>query len=280
MAAHSAHPGHCQPPCLPPMPPHDSFFPLEDADSTQHVRPYVRETLDSKSLHFCMDEIQSTMNLMAPHALALAYTRTMMAALLFKPQPATLAMIGLGGGSLAKFCQRQLPRTRIKVVEINPHVLALRHEFQVPEDDARFRVVLGDGAEFVRFAPYPLEVLMVDGFDYDGQPPALCSQQFYDDCRDALQPGGLLVVNLHTGHADFSLHLSRIERSFDGEVLALGDEDCSNTIVFASKGPLPPITAAALRCPPGFDPVAWKDLMPALAAVAAARRQGQASRVG
>eukprot|EP01034_Spumella_vulgaris_P002483 gene2483-3228_t len=34
--------------------------------------------------------------------------------------------------------------TRIKVVEINPHVIALRDEFQVPADDERFKVRRGD----------------------------------------------------------------------------------------------------------------------------------------
>ncbi|MEO3715915.1 transferase [Roseateles flavus] len=253
----------------------DSFLALEDADANAHVRPYVRETLDSKSLHFCMDEIQSTMHLMAPDALALAYTRTMMGVLLFKPRPATLAMIGLGGGSLAKFCHRHLPATRIKVLEINPHVLALRREFKVPDDDARFKVLLGDGADFVRFPPYQLDVLLVDGFDYHGQPPALCTQRFYDDCRDALQPGGLLAVNLHTGHVDFALHLARLERSFDGELLVISDEDCSNTIVIACRGRLPRLQGtAALRCPAGFDAQAWSELLPAFEEVVRASRTG------
>ncbi len=258
----------------------ESFFVLEDAESAEsalHVRPYVHETLDSKSLHFSMDEIQSTMCLTAPNTLALAYTRTMMGFLLFKPRPATLAMIGLGGGSLAKFCHRHLPATRIKVLEINPHVLALRREFQVPDDDARFKVLLADGADFIRFAPYQLDILLVDGFDYHGQPPSLCSQRFYDDCRDALQPGGILVANLHTGHADFSLHLARIERSFAGELLAISDEDCSNTIVIACRGRLPQLQrASALRCPPGFDPDAWAGLLPALEQVVGASRLAQA----
>ncbi|WP_269633990.1 transferase [Pelomonas sp. BJYL3] len=253
----------------------DSFLALEDADANAHVRPYVRETLDSKSLHFCMDEIQSTMHLMAPDALALAYTRTMMGVLLFNPRPATLAMIGLGGGSLAKFCHRHLPATRIKVLEINPHVLALRREFKVPDDDARFKVLLGDGADFVRFPPYQLDVLLVDGFDYHGQPPALCTQRFYDDCRDALQPGGLLAVNLHTGHVDFALHLARLERSFDGELLVISDEDCSNTIVIACRGRLPRLQGtAALRCPAGFDAQAWSELLPAFEEVVRASRTG------
>ena len=46
----------------------------------------------------------------------------MMGFLLFKPEPGNIAMIGLGGGSLAKFCHRDLPRSRIQAIEINPHV--------------------------------------------------------------------------------------------------------------------------------------------------------------
>ena len=38
----------------------------------------------------------------------------MMGFLLFKPQPRSIGMIGLGGGSLAKFCYRYLSRTRIR----------------------------------------------------------------------------------------------------------------------------------------------------------------------
>lgn len=40
------------------------------------------------------------------------------------------------------------------------------------------------------------DVLLVDGFDIDGQPPGLCSQRFYDDCYQALTASGVLVVNL------------------------------------------------------------------------------------
>jgi spermidine synthase len=82
-----------------------------------------------------------------PHALALEYTRTMMGFLLFNPEPQNIAMLGLGGGSLAKFCYRYLPQSRIQVVEINPQVIALRDEFHVPPDDKRFGVVRGDGAQ-------------------------------------------------------------------------------------------------------------------------------------
>ena len=98
----------------------------DTADSHAHVKPFVYETPDSKALHFTISQIQSRMQTQRPYALDLDYTRTMMAMLLFNSAPENLVMIGLGGGSLAKFCHRHLPGTRIKVVEINPHVIALR----------------------------------------------------------------------------------------------------------------------------------------------------------
>jgi len=243
----------------------------DSADSNQYVKPFVYETPNSKALHFTISEIQSRMQTSRPHALDLAYTRTMMAFLLFNPKPDTLSMIGLGGGSMAKFCYRYLPTTRIKVIEINPHVIALRDEFLVPPDDERFKVRRGDGAELVRFAPYRLDVLLVDGFDYEGQPPALCSQRFYDDCHEALHPNGLMVVNLHTGHRDFEAQVARIERAFGSELLLVVDDDCSNTIVFACRGLLVNrFKPSVLRKPDRFDQETWDELMPAFFGVASA----------
>ncbi|MEO5688730.1 MAG: PEP-CTERM sorting domain-containing protein [Burkholderiaceae bacterium] len=205
-------------------------------DSAQHVKPFVYESLGSKAMHFSICEIQSRMSLTDPDALDLEYTRTMMGFLMFKPEPATLAMIGLGGGSMAKFCWRHLPRTRLQVVEINPHVIALRDEFKVPADDARFCVTRADGAHFVRHCTTPVDVLLVDGFDSDGLPASLSSQRFYDDCLDALRPDGILVVNLHSGHRRFDAHVERVRRSFNGAILVVDGGEPSNTIVFAFKG--------------------------------------------
>lgn len=235
---------------------------------SEHVKPFVYETLNTKALHFSLSEIQSRMQVQRPDALDLDYTRTMMGVLLFNSQPRTLAMIGLGGGSLAKFCHRHLPKTRIKVVEINPHVIALRDEFRVPRDDGRFEVRLGDGADFMRLPPHPFEVLMVDGFDSSGQPPALCSAQFYDDCYDALDPNGLMVVNLHADPRSHATYVGRIQRAFDEEVIVVHDADHSNSIVFACKGPLMrQFNSPLLRKPRHFDPAAWDDLLPAFNAV-------------
>ena len=111
----------------------------------EHVKPYVFKTLTTKALHFSIAETQSEMDVRDPFGLSLEYTRLMMGFALFHSRPSTIAMIGLGGGSLAKFCYRYLSASKISVVEINPHVAALREEFEVPPDSDRFSVILGDG---------------------------------------------------------------------------------------------------------------------------------------
>jgi len=243
-------------------------------DDADHAKPFICETLTSKALYFSFSDTQSRMQLLQPDALDLEYTRTMMGFLLFEPRPARLAMIGLGGGSLAKFCFRQLPAATIDVVEINPHVIALRDEFQVPPDGPRFQVIEGDGAHFVRYSPKRFEVLLVDGFDIHGQPAALGSQHFYDDCLDVLQPGGILVVNLHSGHLQCASQMERIRRSFGGSMLVVDDGEHSNSVVFACKGDtLERRAARASRPPRGMEKRAWTELMPALSRVAAALRE-------
>jgi spermidine synthase len=208
----------------------------DSPESAAFARPFVHESLSAKALHFDYGEIQSRMRLQDPSALDLEYTRTMMGFLMFQPDPARIAMIGLGGGSLPKFCHRYLPRADIRVVEINPHVIALRDEFHVPRDDTRFRIVHGDGAYFVRRPPSRFDVLLVDGFDIDGLPARLSSQRFYDDCLEALLPGGILVANLHHDHPEYEVQVDRIGRSFDGSVLVVDNGEPQNCIVFACKG--------------------------------------------
>ena len=242
-------------------------------DAAGHVKPYVHDSHNTRALHYSISEIQSRMLIDDPHVLDLDYTRTMMGFLLFHPQPRHIAMIGLGGGSLAKFCHRHLPRAQILVVEINPHVIALRDEFHVPCDDGRFRVVLGDGAQFVRYRSTRADVLMVDGFDDQGLPSRLCSQRFYDDCYEMLQPGGILVVNLHFGHVRFDLYLERMRRSFSDNVLVVDDGDGSNSIVFACKGHRIDLLAERVpQRPKDLDPEAAEQLRASFSRVAAARQ--------
>ena len=240
-------------------------------DVPEHVKPYVREELDARSLHFGFTEIQSRMQIRQPDALALEYTRTMMGVLAFVPEPGSVAMIGLGGGSLAKFCHRHLPRAKLVVAEINPHVIALRDAFEIPPDSARLQVLAIDGAVFVATTAQRFDVLMVDAFDAQGMPAALGAQRFYDDCADVLRPGGVMTVNLHAGHPHCQIHIDRICRSFGAGVLRVDDRDGSNSVVFATRGgPLLRAAKGPVRRPTTLDAPAWAQLRGAFSRIAVA----------
>jgi len=200
----------------------------------------VSEEDGVRSLHLGGDAIQSSIRLARPDELALDYTRAMMAFLLFRPLPREVLMIGLGGGSMARYIHQRMPGTRTTVVEINPKVIALRHEFEVPEDAQRIELVCADGADFVRDAaansPIGYDVLLVDGFDSEGLAPSLCSQRFYNDCYHALSLQGVMVANLHHDDPKHALFTARIRLAFDGNLLEVASQEKSNSILFARKG--------------------------------------------
>ena len=230
----------------------------DEPEAARHAVPFVRKGLTSQSLYFSIEEVQSRMQLQHPDALDLRYTRTMMGFLRFLPAPDAIAMIGLGGGSLAKFCHRYLPKAQIDVAELNPHVIALRDAFRVPADSRRFRIVETDGARFVRDAERRYDVLLLDAFGPAGLPRALSSQRFYDDCHDLLTPGGLLVSNLHSAARDLDDCIQRIEFAFAADALRVEDREAGNSIVFACKGAA--LATAGFVRPRAFDAGAWAQL--------------------
>lgn len=197
--------------------------------------PVISEEDGILTLHFQSDYVQSQMVLEKPDFLALTYTRTMMAFELFKPNPRNIVLIGLGGGSLAKWCYRHQPGSMLTVVEINPHVISLRDRFHVPAEDHRFQILCEDGAKFVARHSDELDVLLADAFDVDSLPEDLCSEHFYENCYRALAKQGLLVVNLCA--ADERKVFARIRKIFGDQAIASPDND-GNTVIFASKGEL------------------------------------------
>ena len=198
--------------------------------------PFVFEGEDSISLHFDLHSIQSVMQKSDPDSLLLGYTRTMMGFLLFKSEPKSIAMIGLGGGSLAKYCAKYLPNAHFTAIEINPKVIALREKFYIPTDSEKFTVLHANGADYMANKLEKVDVLLVDGYDEKGQPAKLCSAGFYDNCYDKLNEGGVMVVNLHGSDIKFGTYTSRIRASFDEKVAVVDAEEDGNKIAFAYKG--------------------------------------------
>ena len=192
----------------------------------------VSEARGLRTLHVGGEAIQSSMRLEDPYALALDYTRCMMAFLLFHPEPRKALMIGLGGGSLAKFFFKRLKSTKVKVVEVDERIVhAAREHFALPKE---IQDEIGDGAEAL--TPECCDVLVVDSFEDELHVPRLASNEFYDGAFLALAEPGALVVNFMDDDPKFDLTLQRLERAFGGAVLAMPALYDPNILVFAFKG--------------------------------------------
>jgi spermidine synthase len=215
----------------------DPLWLYEQILTGRYAKPFIIDDGETRQLLFSLDFIQSSMRIDDPFALEFAYTRKMMAFLLFNPNPAHVLMVGLGGGSLAKFCHRHLPRTRLTVVEVNPDVIALRAEFKVPEDE-RLAIVQADAAEYLPAAEGDTDVLLLDGFDASGIAPAFLDRDFYQAAQRRLRPGGMLVANFAGPRGGWKTHWALLNKVFEKRVLlgCVPGGDNHIALAFADEG--------------------------------------------
>lgn len=202
----------------------------------QLARPFLRIEQHYVSMHFNALELQSRMRIESPNDLEVPYTKTMMGFLLMNARPKHILMVGLGGGSLAKYCYCHFPETKITVVEINPHVIHFREHFLIPPDDQRFEVICMDAVDYVREAKQEFDVLLLDGFDDNGQVATLCSRHFYENCMRVMAEDGVLVANFDGAHPAHSMFVGRLGNVFKDNIFEVTVPLRDNRIVLAQKG--------------------------------------------
>ena len=206
-----------------------------------YAKPFIVDSGLQRRLQFDLYTVQSSMHREHPDRLSLAYTRKMMAFLLFNREPARILLLGLGGGSLAKFCYRRLPRTAVTAIEVNPNVIALREAFRIPPDDDRFRVIRADGAAYVARLERSKDVILADACDRVGIAPELDTLAFYRDAHRCLSREGVFVTNLCGDMDDCAGHVDKIRDVFGDGLMRLQVRPDGNIIVFAFKEHRPQI---------------------------------------
>jgi spermidine synthase len=200
-----------------------------------YPKPFVIDDGKSRFLYFNVRLMQSEMSLKAPNDLAIRYTQKMMAFLLFQPRPKRVALIGLGGGSLVKFCYHRMPGTHMTAVELDPDVIAFRDTFLVPPDNERLQIVPGDGAEFIAATEKGLDVLLVDAFDKTGFAPALANREFFENAYAKLAGNGVLVINLAGDKESYAGLIGEVMHVFDDQVIVISVPDDGNHVLYAFK---------------------------------------------
>jgi len=200
-----------------------------------------------RHLHLGTEWIQGTMVIDAPTALYHEYIQRMMAWLLFV-EPDSVAtrhamQLGLGAGSLTKFCHKEL-RMKTSVIELNPQVLvACRGWFKLPAENSRLQVVLNDAALEIEDSKWwgTVDALQVDLYDHEAATPVLDSLPFYANCRRLLTADGCMTVNLFGRSSSFARSVEKMSAAFgSAAVWAFKPTREGNTVVLAQRSPSRP----------------------------------------
>ncbi|MBF0177672.1 MAG: spermidine synthase [Magnetococcales bacterium] len=220
----------------------------------RHRSPWNGEILEVvddgplRVLHFGTYLKQSCILRANPQRLVLPYTRHMLASLAFKPEPRRALMVGLGGGTMARFLLEHFPACQVDVVEIVPTMPDIaRHYFGLPLSP-RLRIHLDDGAHYLHvlasqlspLSPPPFDLLLIDAYNAQGMAEALFAATFFQNCHTLLEPQGVMAVNLTRSKPEtFSQATAAIEATFAGCTRQLRPAGSNNVILFASPGPEP-----------------------------------------
>ena len=184
---------------------------------------------------------QSCIDERAPQKMALHYTRMMMASLLLAPEPESILITGLGGGTLPKALAELLPDARIDVVEIDPAVVSVADRFFDFRAVGNTRIFVRDARVFTRRALRDgnrYELILLDTFDGDYIPEHLMTLEYLQQTRRLLAPNGVLAANTFAISRLYDHESETYYRAF-GPFFNFTVRESANRIVLASTAPLP-----------------------------------------
>ncbi len=181
---------------------------------------------------------QSCVDMRRPRELVFAYTRMMLAGLLFNPAPQRILMVGLGGGSLPSTLASLYPEAWIDVVEIDPAVVTVARDYfgflpsahmQIFEQDAR---VWGKRAAS---RPTRYDLIVLDAFNGDYIPEHLMTREYLQETANLLTNDGVLVSNTFAISALYHNESVTYAAVF-GSFYNFKSPDTANRIVIIPRG--------------------------------------------
>lgn len=161
----------------------------------------VYETAGQRCMCFtrnCRIGRQSCMDMRNPDHIALNYPKLMLASLYIKPQPRSVLIIGLGGGTLPRALVKALPDVAIDVVEIDPAVVSVAKKYFGFTTSDRVHVIEMDGRVYVKRAireQRRYDLIMLDAFDHEYIPEHLLTREFLSEVKTLLTPDGVVAAN-------------------------------------------------------------------------------------
>jgi spermidine synthase len=232
---------------------------LIHSEKSLYREVFVYEDGNTRCLCFtklCAIGRQTCIDLKQPNRLVFEYTQMMLGALYLKPEPHSILIIGLGGGTLPRTLEKLLPDTDIDVVEIDPAVVGVAQQYFGFRPDERIHLTVQDGRAYVRQAlrgSRRYDLIMLDAYEHQYIPEHMLTREFLTEVRSLLQPAGIVAANTFSSSQLYS-NESVTYKSVFGEFYNLRS---NNRVILASNAGLPTIDEAtrnSRRFTAAFEP--------------------------
>lgn len=187
---------------------------------------------------------QSCLDTRHPDRIVMNYPKMMLGALFVNPAPQSVLIIGLGGGTIPRTLRRLVPNVRIDVVEIDPAVVRVAGRYFNFVAGDKTRVIEADGRVYVKRAlrgTQRYDMIMLDAFDHEYIPEHLLTQEFLQEVKALLAPGGVLAANTFSSSGLYEHESVTYEKVFE----LFFNLKRENRVIVARLGVLP--DAAQLR---------------------------------
>lgn len=154
-----------------------------------------------------------------PQRLVFDYAKMTLSALLLKPNPERILIIGLGGGTLPNALRDILPSAVIDTVEIDEAVVRVAKQFFGFAEDKQNRVYVQDARVFGKRAALRGEqygLIILDAFDGEYIPEHLMTAEFLSEMRGLLSNDGVLVANTFASSKLYDYESATYAEAFGG----------------------------------------------------------------
>ena len=206
---------------------------------------------------------QSCINQRDPKRMVFAYTRMMLSALLFNPNPQRVLIVGLGGGTLPLALNELYPDAEIDVVEIDAAVVRVARSHFNYNPSAKVTTHTMDARVFTKRRNRQIskgrglnelgyDLIMLDAFNGEYIPEHLMTKEYFQETANLLTDNGLVVANTFALSKLYDHESVTFEAAF-GPLLNFTSAETGNRVMLAA----PKRT---------LDPAATKDTAKRLAA--------------
>ena len=179
---------------------HDHTILYDAAAGSLHLR--VIERSGQIGLYFVnpsgeLDGPMSRIDPARPLTLLAEYTQALMLALIWRPDPRRICILGFGGGRLSRVLHHHFRYVVIDNVDIDPLFVEVAERFFDVVLDQRQRVIINDGRVFLEQSTQRFDIILMDAFsDQRDNLDYLGTVEFFRICRRHLETGGVVGLNL------------------------------------------------------------------------------------